>query len=158
MEKGGKRDIWNKQIGGIKRRRKNEDEKRGKIDWVCSFWWYFGGQVLPRWAHYFMIMSRAWSLTSICNDGEERLRRREGKKWDEGKKKKANEEKIIKRGGKCLIEGFGTDWGIKIESLRLSATGALKLNLSEATGNWMLSLKIPCKSSHSLTLTPSQTQ
>lgn len=43
-----------------------------------------------------------------------------------------NKKKIIR--GKCLIEGFETE-GVKIESLRLSVTGALNQNLYEATHN-----------------------
>lgn len=86
-----------------------------------------------------MIMSK---LTKFHFRQRRAAARRRGKS---GKDEKMR-EKLKRRKSKSLIEGFEVDLGTKVESLRLRPTGALiQKSLSEATGNWMLSLSVFCR-------------
>lgn len=86
-----------------------------------------------------MIMSK---LTKFHFRQRRAAARRRGKSGRDEKMR----EKLKRRKSKSVIEGFEADFGAKVESLRLRPTGALsQKSLSEATGNWMLSLSVFCR-------------
>lgn len=86
-----------------------------------------------------MIMSK---LTKFHFRQRRAAARRRGKSGRDEKMR----EKLKRRKSKSFIEGFEADFDAKVESLRLRPTGALsQKSLSEATGNWMLSLSVFCR-------------
>lgn len=159
-----KPDLEDKGKKEERRKEKNWGWKE-ENDWLCGFWWYFRVKFCQDLLN---IHSPLFYDNEQTNEFDFNLKWRRGavggREWKVGEMRRwkysKRGENHKKCGEKSLIEGFQTDKGVKIESLRLSATVALNQNLSLRQlviecWVWTYSVKV-C--AHTLTHTNGQTR